>query len=97
MFKPVHPLHTYIVCLLFDSINAVQVRVSYNLALWFTGPAQVENWLVQTDKWQYLNLQIYTGIQFEWNKDYVAAKEMDYSHCEMGWVHVNNSTNILKI
>ena len=34
-------------------------------------------------------------VQFEWNKNQVAAKEMDYSHREMGWV--NNSTNIWNI
>ena len=34
-------------------------------------------------------------VQFEWNKNKFAAKEMDYSHHEMGWV--NNSVNILDI
>ena len=34
-------------------------------------------------------------VQFEWNKNYFAAKETEYSHREMWWV--NNSTIILNI
>ena len=44
--KTVCPLHTYLVCLLFDSINAVQVRVSNTVIHW-TGPSRK---LIGSDK-----------------------------------------------
>ena len=83
-------LHTHLVCLLFDSINAFLVRVS-SIVIHY-GSARVENWLVQKNH----NISTYGWLILVKQNSIYSRKGTDCPKGKMWWAIILQLFCILK-